>query len=250
MGHEFPGRIRDLECRVKRFTAEHIYQAKAVQCRLVHETNKRCTWQPVLREFRARAKAESLWIFPPPKAVEDHGFYLRKYALIAEAMSTTPIGTETINYYTGTIWRLQQLLQHATATVHHYHLPRLLGGEVRGVITITKPHEPGSGPTELKIGTLCGGDEYLLDDRKSWATGSRQEECEITLALACTDRQTPRHGRHSIILVPRDAKGLTIERFDTILATTTHGMATRGCASTRRASPLLICSASRAKDSC
>lgn len=142
MGHEFPGRIRDLECRVKRFTAEHIYQAKAVQCRLVHETNKRCTWQPVLREFRARAKAESLWIFPPPKAVEDHGFYLRKYALIAEAMSTTPIGTETINYYTGTIWRLQQLLRRPTATVHHYHLPRLLGGEVRVSSLLPSPTSP------------------------------------------------------------------------------------------------------------
>jgi len=216
MDHELPGHIRDLESRVKRFMAEHVYPAEAVHYREEHEAKNRWTWQPVLRELRARAKAEGLWIFPLPTAVGGHGLSLREYAPIAEAMSTSPIGTETFNCYTGTIWYSQLILQHATPAVRDHYLPRLLGGEVRGAITITEPDVPGSDPTELKLEARREGDEYVLNGRKSWATGSMQDECEITLVLACTDPQAPRHARHSIILVPRDSKGLTIEGFDTI----------------------------------
>jgi len=56
----------------------------------------------------------------------------------------------------------------------------------------------------------------VLNGRKAWATGSMQKECEITLVLARTDPEAPRHARHSIIIVPRHAKGLTVEGYDTI----------------------------------
>ena len=58
--------------------------------------------------------------------------------------------------------------------------------------------------------------EYVLNGRKAWATGSMQQDCEITLVLARTTPDAPRHARHSIILVPRHAAGLTVEGYDTI----------------------------------
>ncbi len=85
-----------------------------------------------------------------------------------------------------------------------------------GQSRITEPDVPGSDPTELKFAARRDGDHYVLNGRKSWATGSMQDECEITLVLACTDPQAPRHVRHSILLVPRQAPGLTVEGFDTI----------------------------------
>jgi len=43
-----------------------------------------------------------------------------------------------------------------------------------------------------------------------------QQDCEITLVLARTNADAARHARHSIILVPRQAEGLTVEGYDTI----------------------------------
>jgi alkylation response protein AidB-like acyl-CoA dehydrogenase len=43
-----------------------------------------------------------------------------------------------------------------------------------------------------------------------------QQDCEITLVLARTTPDAARHARHSIILVPRNAPGLTVEGYDTI----------------------------------
>ena len=81
---------------------------------------------------------------------------------------------------------------------------------------IDEPDVPGSDPTELKFEARRVGNEYVLNGRKSWATGSMQDECEITLVLACTSPDAPRHARHSIIIVPRHAPGLTVEGYDTI----------------------------------
>jgi acyl-CoA dehydrogenase len=208
--------VQALAKRLRAFMHEHVYPAESVYYDQEHGSSNRWTWQPVLRELRARAKAEGLWIFPLPKEVGGHGLTLLEYAPLAEIMSTSPIGTETFNCYTGTIWYSQLILKHATPEARDHFLPRLLGGAIRGAITITEPDVPGSDPTELKFEARREGDEYVLNGRKSWATGSMQDECEVTLVLARTNPDALRHARHSIIVVPRHAKGLTVEGHDTI----------------------------------
>jgi acyl-CoA dehydrogenase len=170
----------------------------------------------VLRELRARAKSEGLWIFPLPREQGGHGLSLLEYAPLAELMSMSPIGTESFNCYTGTLWYAQLILRYATAAVREAYLPRLLDGLIRAAIAITEPDVPGSDPTELKLAAHRDGSEYVLNGRKAWATGSMQQECEITLVLARTNPDAPRHARHSILLVPRDTPGLTVEGYDTI----------------------------------
>lgn len=216
MEFESPPHVRELTERVRRFMHEHVYPAEPVYYEQEHKAADRWTWQPVLRELRARAKAEGLWCFPLPKEIGGHGMTLLEYAPLAEIMNTSPIGAETFNCYTGTIWYGQLIHQFATPEARQQFLPRLIAGEIRGAITITEPDVPGSDPTELKFEARREGDEYVLNGYKAWATGSMQKECEITLVLACTNPDAPRHARHSIILVPRHAPGLTVEGYDTI----------------------------------
>jgi acyl-CoA dehydrogenase len=216
MEFETPNHVRDLTVRVRKFMQEQVFPAESIYYEQELKAANRWTWQPVLRELRARAKAAGLWLFPVPREVGGMGLSLLEYAPIAEVISMSPIGTETFNCYTGTIWYSELIRKHATAAVRDNYLPRLLGGEIRGAISITEPDVPGSDPTELKLEARREGDEYVLNGRKSWATGSMQDECEITLVLARTNPEAARHARHSIILVPRHAPGLTVEGFDTI----------------------------------
>jgi acyl-CoA dehydrogenase len=208
--------IKALTERVRHFMHHEVYPAEKLYYDQELASSNRWTWQPVLRELRAKAKAQGLWIFPLPKDVGGHGLSLLEYAPLAEAMSMSPIGAETFNCYTGTIWYAQLIHQHARPEARQHYLPRLLGGAIRAAISITEPDVPGSDPTELKFEARREGDEYVLNGRKSWSTGSMMKECEITLVLARTNPEAPRHARHSIIIVPRHAKGLTVEGYDTI----------------------------------
>ena len=216
MDFDYSDEVKELTQRVRRFMQQEVYPAEATYYEQDRTAANRWTWQPVLRELRARAKAQGLWIFPLDREIGGHGLSLLDYAPIAEVMSTSPIGTETFNCYTGTIWYAQLIQKFATSAVREHYLPRLLEGSIRAAISITEPDVPGSDPTELKFEARRVGDEYVLNGRKAWATGSMQQDCEITLVLARTNADAPRHARHSIILVPRHAQGLTVEGYDTI----------------------------------
>lgn len=216
MDLDYSDEVKELTQRVRRFMQQEVYPAEATYYEQDRTADNRWTWQPVLRELRARAKALGLWIFPLDREIGGRGLSLLDYAPIAEVMSTSPIGTETFNCYTGTIWYAQLIQKFATSAVREHYLPRLLEGSIRAAISITEPDVPGSDPTELKFEARRVGDEYVLNGRKAWATGSMQHDCEITLVLARTNPDAPRHARHSIILVPRHAPGLTVEGYDTI----------------------------------
>lgn len=216
MDFEFPPHVLELADRVRGFMEQEVYPAEHVYYEQEHTLGNRWTWQPILRQLRAKAKAQGLWIFPMDRDSGGHGLSLVDYAPVAEAMSTSPIGTETFNCYSGTIWYAKLIQQHALPPLKARFLQRLLGGEIRAAISITEPDVPGSDPTELKLEARREGGEYVLNGLKSWATGSMMKECEITLVLARTDASAARHARHSIILVPRDTPGLTIEGYDTI----------------------------------
>jgi acyl-CoA dehydrogenase len=216
MQYEQAPHVLALAERVAGFMEQHVYPAEAVYYEQEQKSANRWTWQPILRELRAKAKAQGLWIFPLPKEVGGHGLSLLEYAPLAEIMSTSPIGTEAFHCYTGTIWYALLILNHAPAATRELYLPRLLAGSIRAAISITEPDIPGSDPTELKFEARREGAEYVLNGRKAWSTGSMQDECEITLVLARTNPEAARHARHSIILVPRHARGLTVEGYDTI----------------------------------
>jgi acyl-CoA dehydrogenase len=216
MQYEQSPTVLALAERVKGFMEQYVYPAESVYYEQELKSGNRWTWQPILRELRAKAKAQRLWLFPLPKEVGGHGLSLVEYAPLAEIMSTSPIGTETFHCYTGTIWYALLILNHAPAATRELYLPRLLEGTIRAAISITEPDVPGSDPTELKFEARREGADYVLNGRKAWSTGSMQDECEITLVLARTNPEAARHARHSIILVPRHARGLTIEGHDTI----------------------------------
>ena len=56
------------------------------------------------------------------------------------------------------------------------------------------------------------GDEYVVDARKWFITGAADERCKVALVLGARDPDAPRHARHSIMLVPMDAPGVTVVR--------------------------------------
>ena len=56
------------------------------------------------------------------------------------------------------------------------------------------------------------GDDYVINGRKWWITGVADERCQIFIVMGKTDPDAETHRQQSMILVPRDTPGLTIER--------------------------------------
>jgi acyl-CoA dehydrogenase len=107
----------DLTQRVSHFMESEVYLAEATYYAQKAASGNRWTWQPILRKLRAKAKAHGLWVFPMDREVGGMGLSLLGYAPVAEMMSTSPIGTEVFNCYTGMIGYIKLIHPHATAPV-------------------------------------------------------------------------------------------------------------------------------------
>ncbi|MGH7698888.1 MAG: acyl-CoA dehydrogenase family protein, partial [Candidatus Dormibacteria bacterium] len=57
------------------------------------------------------------------------------------------------------------------------------------------------------------GDEYLISGRKWWTSGAMDPRCRLLVFMGKTDPANPdRHRQQSMLLVPRDAPGVTVVR--------------------------------------
>lgn len=210
MNFEFPPHVKELCDQVREFMHSKVLPAEREHYRQLQQPEQRWTWTPVLRALRGEAREAGLWNFPLDERLHGRGLTLSEYAPVAEIMAQSPFGTEVFNCYSGTILNAKLLDEFASEEAKAEYLGPLTEGHIRACISISEPDVPSSDPTDLKLAARRDGDEYVINGDKSWATGMMMPECRAVLLLACTDPQADRHRRHSIIVVPRDADGVTV----------------------------------------
>lgn len=209
--------IDQLVRETTQFMLERVIPTEGDHHHQLQKAKNRWTYTPVMRELRAEAKAKGLWMFPMPTALGGRGLTLTDYAPLCEIMNWCNHGPEIFNCYTGTISNGTAMSKHASPELQERYMKPLLAGEIRSCISITERGVPSSDPTDLKLDIRREGEEYVLNGVKSWATGGAMDECKFYLVLGATDISAPRHARHSMVLVPRESKGLSLGRIETVM---------------------------------
>jgi acyl-CoA dehydrogenase len=77
---------------------------------------------------------------------------------------------------------------------------------------MTEPDVASSDATNISTRIERVGDEYVINGRKWWTSGAGDPRCKIYILMGKTDPSAPRHSQQSMILVPSDAKGVTVVR--------------------------------------
>jgi len=103
------------------------------------------------------------------------------------------------------------LQEHGTRWQRDFFLPPILAGEIHFAIGYTEP-EAGTDLAALRTSAVLDGDEYVVSGRKWWSSGAMRPECTFAIVMGVSDPDAERHARHSMILVPLDAPGVTLER--------------------------------------
>src|ERR1700724_669896 len=87
-----------------------------------------------------------------------------------------------------------------------------MDGEIRSAFLMTEPAVASSDATNIETSIKRDGDHYVINGRKWWSSGVGDPRCQILIVMGKTDPSAPRHQQQSQILVPRDAKGITVEK--------------------------------------
>ena len=165
---------------------------------------------PLLERLKASAKRRDLWnLFLP----EISGLSNLEYAAVAEISGWSPvIAPEAINCQAPDTGNMETLHLFATPEQKKQWLEPLLSGEIRSAFAMTEPDVASSDATNITTQMVRDGDGYVINGRKWWISGAADPRCQVFIVMGKTDPTAETHRQQSMILVPRDVPGMTIER--------------------------------------
>ena len=204
-------RARDLHAHVSRFMDEHVFPNEPLAARQIAEGDR---WEPVpiIETLKAKAKAQGLWNLFLPESDLGAGLSNLEYAPLCELMGRSPIGAEPFNCSAPDTGNMETLVRYASEEVRKEWLAPLLEGEIRSAFCMTEPDVASSDATNIRARIERDGDHYVLNGRKWWSSGAGDPRCKVFIFMGKTDPHAPRHRQQSMIVVPRDTPGVTIER--------------------------------------
>jgi acyl-CoA dehydrogenase len=209
-----------LQEQVRRFLDEYVYPAEAEFER--QEAANRAAGHPfqtpqVLRRLQAVAREQGLWnLFLPDKRYGP-GLSVLDYAPIAELSGRSlAIAPEAMNCIAPDTGNMELLAMFAADHQVEQWLMPLLRGEIRSCFSMTEPDVASSDAINIATTITRDGDELVMNGRKWWTTGALRPECKFAIVLGVSDTTAPRHERHSMVLVPLDTPGVTVERSTTV----------------------------------
>jgi acyl-CoA dehydrogenase len=198
--------------RVKRFMADEIYPVEAQYHRELAALDNRWVVLPVIRELKAKAQEQGLWNLFFPDDTYGCGLLNSDYALIAEETGRSFIAPEIFNCNAPDTGNMEVLIHYGSDQQKAEWLPRLLSGEVRSAFCMTEPDVASSDATTMAATATVDGDEVVLNGRKWWSTGVGHPDCKVAIFMGVTNTDAAKHRRHSMVLVPMNAPGVSIER--------------------------------------
>lgn len=210
MDFEHSARTRDLLERLGAFMDAHVYPNE----RLYHEQVAADRWghPPILEELKAKARAAGLWNLFLPDSEHGAGLSNAEYAPLCEVMGRVHFSSQVFNCSAPDTGNIETLIRYGSEAQKARWLPPLLDGEIRSAFAMTEPDVASSDATNIAATIRRDGDDYVLNGRKWWISGVGDDSCRVMIFLGLSDPDAPKHRRHSMILVPRDAPGVKILR--------------------------------------
>jgi acyl-CoA dehydrogenase len=191
------------------FMRESVFPAEPVYARW-RRANDDHALPPVVEELKQEARERGLWnLFLPDVS----GLSNLEYASVAEISGWSPeIAPEAINCQAPDTGNMETLHLFGTPEQKSRWLRPLLDGEIRSAFAMTEPEVASSDARNVSTSIVRDGDEYVINGRKWWISGAADERCAVFIVMGKSDSDGPEHRQQSMILVPRDTPGLTIQR--------------------------------------
>lgn len=210
MDFAYPEKTQPLIARLNAFMDEHIYPNEA---RYEEELTAGKYWPEVIEELKPKARAAGLWNLFLPESEYGAGLTNLEYAPLCEIMGRVMWAPEVFNCSAPDTGNMEVLARYGTPEQQKQWLQPLLDGEIRSCFAMTEPDVASSDATNIQSAIVRDGDDYVINGRKWFSSGSPDERCKIFIFMGKTDPDNPnRHKQQSMILVPRDTPGITVVR--------------------------------------
>jgi acyl-CoA dehydrogenase len=193
------------------FPAEPVYEHQRAQ---LAASGKPHGVPAVVEELKVKARALGLWnLFLPHSTDPHHGLSVVEYATLAEITGWSPdLAPEALNCAAPDTGNMELLDMFGTPEQKKMWLEPLLDGRIRSGFAMTEPDVASSDARNIRTSIVRDGDHYVINGTKWWTTGAMDERCAILIVMGKTNPDAADHQQQSMVLVPIDTPGVTVER--------------------------------------
>jgi len=208
---ELSEHAKSLHAALSDFMHEHVYPGEREL--LAPRTNGTDRWmpRPLLKALQEKARARGLWnlFYHGPGGAGLSNF---EFAHLCETLGRSLAAPEIFNCSAPDVGNMEVLSAYGSPAQKERWLKPLLAGEIRSCFAMTEPGVASSDATNIETEIRRDGDHYAVTGRKWWITGAMSPRCKVAIVMGKSDPTAPKHKQQSMILVPMDTPGLTVER--------------------------------------
>ena len=216
MDFDYSQKTKDYLVRLNAFMDEHVYPNEHLYHQQLDEAESRWGIPPILDELKVKARAAGLWNLFLPDSYRGAGLKNVEYAPLCEVMGRVLWSGEIFNCSAPDTGNMETIERYGTEAHKKEWLEPLLDGKIRSSFCMTEPAVASSDATNIQSSIVRDGDEYVINGRKWWISGAGDPRCKIMIFMGKTDPSAPKHQQQSMILIPRDAPGVTVMRHLTV----------------------------------
>jgi acyl-CoA dehydrogenase len=193
------------------FPAESVYEHQRAE---LAAAGKPHGVPAIVEELKVKARALGLWnLFLPHSHDPHHGLSVVEYATLAEITGWSPdLAPEATNCAAPDTGNMELLDMFGTDEQKKMWLEPLLDGRIRSAFAMTEPDVASSDARNIQTSIVRDGDHYVINGVKWWTTGAMDERCKILIVMGKTNPDADAHHQQSMVLVPIDTPGVTVER--------------------------------------
>jgi len=216
MNFDYSEKCQQALTQLRAFMNEHIHPNEEAYYRQHAELETRWETPPLMEELKQKAKAAGLWNLFLPESERGAGFSNVDYAPLCEEMGRVGFAPEVFNCSAPDTGNMETIERYGTESHKKEWLDPLLDGKIRSTFAMPEPAVASSAASNIETAIRRDGDDYVINGRKWWTSGIMDPRCEILVVMGKTDPDGPPHAQQSMILVPRDTPGVTVERHLTV----------------------------------
>lgn len=166
-------------------------------------------------ELRAEAKTAGLWnmgLTDLPDGIPGTAMSNLDFAPVAELSGRLPWASRVFNCHAPDLPNMVMLNALATPEQRRDFLDPLFEGRTTSVFSMTEPAVASSDATNIAATIRRDGDDLVVNGRKWYITGGAGPDVGFHVVMGASQDGGERTGRHSMVLVPADAPGVSVVR--------------------------------------
>jgi acyl-CoA dehydrogenase len=216
MDFAYTPRVEEYRSRLNAFMDSHIYPAEPIYRQQLAESGP-YSHPPIIEELKTEARSQGLWNLFLPDEEHGAGLAVLEYAPLAEISGRSPqLAPEAMNCSAPDTGNMEILHMFATAEQKERWLHPLLEGEIRSCFGMTEPDVASSDARNIRTRIERDGDHYVISGRKWFSSGAGNPRAKVAIVMGITNPDADPYHQQSMVIVPMDAEGVTIERDPTV----------------------------------